>query len=128
MPNRKREYAPQEQIDFARKLRAGATDAEVLLWGRLRRRQLNGYRFRRQHPIGPYIADFACVSERLIIELDGGQHAEPHTADERRDLFLRQQGYRVMRFWNHEVSGDCFGVLQRVYEALTDPPPPQPAA
>jgi len=118
MPNRKREYAPQEQNDFARKLRAGATDAEVLLWGRLRRRQLNGYRFRRQHPIGPYIADFACVSERLIIELDGGQHSERKTRDDARDGELEAKGYRVLRLWNHDVLGDLDAVVDQIAAEL----------
>ena len=109
-------------------MRQHQTSAEGLLWYYLRKKQLGGYKFRRQQPVGPYIADFACLPQKRLIELDGGQQAEPHTGDEMRDLFLRQQGYRVLRFRNHEVFADCLNVLQRVYEALTDPPPPQPAA
>ena len=115
-------------LHHAQSMRHKQTHAEGLLWYYLRKKQLGGYKFRRQQPVGPYIADFACLPQKLLIELDGGQHGDPHTADEQRDLFLRQQGYRVLRFWNHEVFADCFAVLQRVYEALTVPPPPQPEA
>ena len=115
------------------------------MWHYLSRKQLAGYRFRRQQPIGPYIADFACLPEKLLIELDGGQHAERTASDNRRDRFLQEKGYRVLRFWNHEVFENCFGVLESIYAALPhhppleggskdgslsgrgSPPPPQPA-
>ena len=71
--------------------------------------------------------DFACLSRKLLIELDGGQHAERHACDEKRDAFLQEKGYRVLRFWNSEVFDNCLGVLERVYEALTSPPPHQPS-
>ena len=125
-PDIKRQYAPKT-LQHAQTLRQNQTNAEGLLWHYLRNKQLGGYKFRRQQPIGPYVADFACLPEKLLIELDGAQHAEPNAPDEQRDRFLRQQGYRVLRFWNHEVFADCFGVLERVYAALADPPPPQPA-
>ena len=122
----KRDYSPQT-LQKARTLRQARTDAEDLLWHFLRNRQLGGYKFRRQQPIGPCIADFACLSRKLLIELDGGQHAERHVYDEKRDNFLQEKGYRVLRFWNNEIFENCFGVLERVYEALTSPPPHQPS-
>ena len=125
-PDIKRQYAPKT-LQHAQTLRQNQTNAEGLLWYYLCNKQLGGYKFRRQQPIGPYIADFACLPEKLLIELDGGQHADPSAPDEQRDRFLRQQDYRVLRFWNHEVFADCFGVLERVYAALADPPPHQPA-
>ena len=125
-PEIKRQYTAKA-LQHAQVMRQSQTSAEGLLWYYLRNKQLGGYKFRRQQPIGPYIADFACLPEKLLIELDGGQHADPNAPDAQRDRFLRQQGYRVLRFWNHEVFADCFGVLERVYDALAGPPPLQPA-
>ena len=118
MAHREYEYAPREQIDFARTLRTNATDAETLLWSRLRRKQVGGHRFRRQHPVGGYVADFACVSERLLIELDGGQHAERKSHDENRTQKLEAMGYRVLRFWNDDVFRDLDGVVDRIAAEL----------
>ena len=108
----------REQVARSRELRRGQTEVEALLWRYLRRRQLNGFRFRRQHPIGPYIADFACLEPKLVIELDGSQHIEDAARDRRRDRFLRQQGYRVLRFTNDKVSADVDTVLEVILEAL----------
>ena len=125
-PEIKRQYT-SKALYHAQAMRQNQTNAEGLLWYYLQKKQLGGHKFRRQQPVGPYIADFACLPEKLLIELDGAQHADPNAPDKQRDQYLRQQGYRVLRFWNHDVFDDCFGVLERVYEALTDPPPPQPA-
>ena len=115
----------KKTLEQAKALRQRQTDAEGLLWHYLRKKQLGGYKFRRQQPIGPYIADFACMPEKLLVELDGGQHAERVAQDERRDAFLHSKGFRVLRVWNNEVFENCFGVLERVYEALPNPPPRQ---
>src|SRR5579862_3682078 len=89
----------------ARELRRDATDAERRLWSALRDRRLRGYRFRRQDPIGPFIADFACTREQVIVEADGGQHSDGKT-DNRRTAWLASQGWRVLRFWNNEILGN----------------------
>ena len=88
------------------------TDAERLLWSRLRRRY-QGAKFRRQLPLGPFIVDFACVRSKLVIEVDGGQHLDS-ADDEARDRWLAQSGYRVLRFWNHDVLTNLDGVLERI--------------
>jgi very-short-patch-repair endonuclease len=104
----------------ARRLRSEATATEVLLWKRLRTIELEGTHFRRQVPIGPYVVDFACMAARLVIELDGSQHnTDAHRAsDERRTRWLKSEGYRVIRFWNNELSSNMDGVLESVYAAL----------
>jgi len=95
--------ASQELRNRARQLRRKQTDVEAKLWLRLGDRQLCGAKFRRQHPIGPYIVDLWCPNRGLVVELDGGHHAEQTSADEERTRFLEAQGYRVVRFWDHEV-------------------------
>jgi very-short-patch-repair endonuclease len=107
----------------SRELRRNTTDAERALWRELRHDQL-GRRFRRQHPIPPYIADFACVEAKLIVEVDGGQHGESH--DQGRDQCLHKQGWRILRFWNNDVLNNRAGVLHIIAAALAerDPPPP----
>jgi len=112
--------APPLDRDRARALRAASTEAELKLWTQLRNRQLNGAKFRRQHPIPPNIADFFCLEARLIIELDGSQHGEEATdrADQRRTARLEERGYRVLRFWNEEVLDNLEGVLERIAECL----------
>jgi very-short-patch-repair endonuclease len=104
------------QTRRARELRHNMTDAERTLWRELRRTAL-GARFRRQAPVGQYIVDFACLEARLIVEVDGGQHAESRN-DERRDRCLASQGFRVLRFWNNDVLGNMRAVLEVIVEAL----------
>ena len=107
----------------ARQLRRNQTDAEQRLWAKLRDRQLRGSKFRRQHPVGPFVADFCCPQRKLVVELDGGQHAEEVAADHKRSRFLEEQGYRVLRFWNHDVLTNTNAVLERIAEVLSDPHP-----
>ncbi|HEX5128041.1 MAG TPA: endonuclease domain-containing protein [Rhodocyclaceae bacterium] len=102
----------------SRELRSTMTLAEKKLWAALRNRQLAGQRFRRQHPVGTYIADFACVEAGLIVEADGGQHADEVSYDERRTAFMEQHSFRVLRFWNNEIMENLEGVLLRIVEAL----------
>jgi very-short-patch-repair endonuclease len=90
------------QISRDRELRTAQTDAERKLWRHLRAGQANGHRFRRQQPIGPFLADFACLGARLIVEVDGGQHAE-NEHDRRRDHWFRSEGFTVLRYWNNDV-------------------------
>jgi BirA family biotin operon repressor/biotin-[acetyl-CoA-carboxylase] ligase len=103
--------------DNARDLRKHMTDAERRLWSHLRRKQL-GARFRRQAPIGRYIADFACFDPKLVIELDGGQHDEHRGYDAQRDAWLRAQGFTVLRFWNNDALRNTEGVLERIAQVL----------
>ena len=106
----------------ARQLRKNPTDAEKLLWQKLRYWQLGGLKFRRQLPIGPYIVDFACLEKRLIVEVDGGQHAEQSAYDNDRDAWLRNQNFVVLRFWNTEVMQNIDGVMQVIIEKLRSSP------
>ena len=102
------------------------TDAERRLWRELRAGGLNA-KWRRQQPMGNYIADFVCQQARLIVEVDGGQHCESE-ADERRTAWLESLGYRVLRFWNNEVLENIDGVLMRITQALTAAPSPTPTS
>lgn len=106
----------------ARALRTGMTLAEQRLWHAIRGKQLEGHRFRRQHPIGPYIADFACIEKLLSIELDGGQHQGQIEYDLERTKYLQSQGWRVMRFWNNEVFENLDGILSSIVDTLTASP------
>jgi very-short-patch-repair endonuclease len=107
--------------DYARHLRNSATEAERRLWQHLRRRQLNGFKFRRQRPIGRYVCDFICLEAAVIVELDGSQHISEAAYDERRDAFLRSNGFRVLRFWNDAVFEEPEAVVQTILEALNRP-------
>jgi very-short-patch-repair endonuclease len=104
----------------ARRLRKNETEAEQRLWKALHKLSLEGSHFRRQVPIGPYVADFACLSARLIIEVDGSQHGEPEglVKDAERTAWLKSQGYRVLRVWNNDVFSNLAAVLDSVYAEL----------
>jgi very-short-patch-repair endonuclease len=112
---------------LSRSLRANPTDAERKLWAHLRNRQLADTRFNRQVPIGPFIGDFVARTAKLIIELDGGQHAVRTAADNRRTEFLVSRGYRVLRFWNNDVLENMDGVLAVIEGALLNRPSPGPS-
>ncbi|MBL28339.1 MAG: DNA (cytosine-5-)-methyltransferase [Rhodospirillaceae bacterium] len=116
-------------VALARHLRKQSTDAERLLWRHLRRGQLEGFHFRRQVPLGPYVVDFLCRSLKLAIELDGGQHEE--SADRNRTAWLEARGYRVLRFWNNDLLANTAGVLEVIRTAALSmagrqPEPPVP--
>ena len=113
----------------ARELRQSSTDAENLIWRRLRNRQLSGFKFRRQHPVGPFFADFACLEANLIVEIDGGQHFDPEAAekDRRRTAALGSAGFEVMRFDNRQVLLEADAVLSSILMRLQgDRPHPNP--
>jgi very-short-patch-repair endonuclease len=112
---------------LAKDLRKRSTDAERFLWSRLRAGRFEGMKFRRQHPIGQYIVDFVCLERKLIIELDGGQHALPDAVwkDSERDAWLEKEGYAVVRFWDNEVLTNGNGVLEAIRERLHTTPSPQ---
>jgi very-short-patch-repair endonuclease len=106
--------------DTARRLRKNATYAEIKLWRHLRQVPMLGSHFRRQVPIGAYVADFACMASKLLIEVDGGQHNEDENAkrDEARTRLLEAEGYRVIRFWNNDIINNIDGVMQTIYAAV----------
>jgi len=111
----------QKRTERARSLRRALTTAESTLWTRIRARQLGGFKFARQEPIDHYYVDFVCRERRLIVELDGGQHAES-LEDRQRDSRLRALGYRVIRIWNNDVIENLDGVLQRLLSELEKSP------
>ncbi|CAA7619373.1 endonuclease domain-containing protein [Magnetospirillum sp. UT-4] len=123
-------WKPHSATERARQLRQeNATEAEKALWRRLQAKQLNGSKWRRQHPIGPYFADFVCHEYGLIVELDGGQHGLPdHQAhDRRRADYLESLGFKILRYWNNEVLENIEGVLETLAQALAGrPSPPTP--
>jgi very-short-patch-repair endonuclease len=112
----------------ARELRQQMTPAEKVLWDRLRSRRLGGFKFRRQHPIGPYIADFYCAAPRLVVEVDGSVHARQAEEDEQRSQRMAEYGYRVLRVSNQEVETDLESVISRILAAChagAESPPPE---
>lgn len=114
--------------DLARTLRKNQTDAERLMWSRLRNRQMLGCKFRRQQMMGNYIVDFLCMEPKIIIELDGGQHVQQQVYDDQRSQYLGRLGYTVHRFWNHEVLVETEAVLEAIRLAIIDlSPSPQPS-
>jgi very-short-patch-repair endonuclease len=114
-----------ERNPRAKKLRARATDAERHLWSRLRGRQLDGYKFRRQHPVGRYIVDFLCVEAALAVEVDGGQHQRREDVDLARTRFLQARGLEVIRFWNHDALKHTDEVLEVIRSRLQPIPRPR---
>lgn len=112
----------------AKQLRKNSTDAERLLWRVLRSRQLAGYKFRRQQPMGGFIVYFVCLEKRLVVEVDGGQHNEPLQAahDSERSAWLEQQGFRVLRFWDHEVLKQIEDVKDAIWRGLVSSNAPSP--
>ncbi len=114
-------YSPQELIEYARALRKESTSPEIKLWSILRNRQMNGLKFRRQHPVEKYIADFYCDELRLIIELDGESHftTEGKVSDAVRSKFLQEKGYKIIRFSNEEIGESLEAVIQSIY-AITE--------
>ncbi len=120
MPEPRSIHSTPRTKTFARRLRRASTEAEKTLWGILRDRRFVDHKFRRQVPIGPYIVDFVCFEARLIVELDGSQHAE-NARDRLRDDWLARDGYRVLRLWNNDLTDNRDGVLTAVWHALEEP-------
>jgi very-short-patch-repair endonuclease len=108
-----------------RNLRRGMTRAERYLWRYLRERQINGARFRRQHPFKNYVLDFVCIEQMLVIEVDGGHHMANAAADQSRTRDLENAGFQVLRFWNNEVMRDIEGVVSVIAQTLQSPSPPR---
>jgi very-short-patch-repair endonuclease len=106
-----------KKILFAKELRKVATDAEFRIWYFLRDRRLGGFKFRRQFVVGPYIVDFCCFDKKLIVELDGSQHMDSET-DKGRTTYLAEKGFKVMRFWNHDVLKETATVCERILHRL----------
>ena len=115
-------HDPTLPRDTARTLRTNATEAEQKLWSHLRKKQLDGFQFRRQYSIGPYFADLFCLEAKLVIEVDGSQHADREAQDERRSALMHTKGYRVLRFWNFEVMSNVESVVERIAEVLRKTP------
>jgi very-short-patch-repair endonuclease len=124
--NKQTQYKTDPEL--AQNLRKRSTDAEKLIWKHLRNRSLEGVKFRRQQPFGPYIVDFLSVEKKLVVELDGGQHADANCGDAERDAYIKGEGYEVLRFWNNDVLQNTEGVLETIRLELIKPAPsPQPS-
>ncbi len=114
-----------DQRDFAKALRQNMTDAEQLLWRHLRAHRLDGQKFRRQQPVGPYVVDFVHFGARVIVEADGGQHNDS-ADDQARDAWLAEQGFKVLRFWNDQILQGTDSVLEVIWAAVADGNPLSP--
>ena len=118
---------PTDTLDKARRLRQTMTDAEQALWYYLRAGRFGGFKFRRQHPVPPYVLDFVCLAQLLVVELDGSQHSPD--VDAKRNRFIERAGFRLLRFWNNDVLIQTEVVLAQIWSALLDrtlSPPPLP--
>ncbi|RDI41697.1 endonuclease domain-containing protein [Aquicella lusitana] len=104
--------------EYQKKLRKNLTEAEIYLWTHLRNRRFHGFKFRRQQILRGFIVDFVCFEKKLIIELDGGQHSEQEKYDRKRTNLLEEEGFHVLRFWNHEVMRNREDVLETIYQIL----------
>ena len=135
LPSRLREGSGEGLLDKgykrptarSRELRLNATDAERKLWQQISARRLAGVRFNRQFPIGPFICDFVSRTAKLVIEVDGGQHAVDVAKDEARTAYLEARSYRVIRFWNNDVLDRIEGVVSEIERVLADMPSPNPS-
>ena len=115
-------------LSNAKNLRSQQTDAEQRLWHQLRAHRFMGLKFKRQKPVGRYIVDFVCIKYQLIIEVDGGQHIDQMEYDDERTAWLESEGFRVLRFWNHEVLQEMDGVLEQIRQAVVEIATPSPPA
>lgn len=113
-------------VTIAQNLRKRSTDAENLLWRHLRRKQIAGVKFRRQQPIDNYVVDFVCFEKRIVIEVDGGQHAINRFKDIEREKYLIENGFIILRFWNNEVLQNAEGVLEVIRKKCVNHPPLAP--
>ena len=112
---------------IARILRKNSTAAERWLWDQLRNRNLAGWKFRRQHRIGPYVADFVCIEKNLVVEVDGGQHATNVEEDKNRSDYFGKKGFRILRFWNDQVLREREAILELIFSHLNEAPSPRPS-
>ena len=117
----------QQRHTFAKQMRSAPTPWEHQLWQQLRAKRFSGIKFKRQQPIGPYIVDFVALSQKLIVELDGGQHDSQREYDATRDTFLTLNGFTVVRIWNNEWAGNRAGVLEQIWLLLNPHPLPNPS-
>ena len=113
--------------ETAKELRRSMTDAERILWQRLKAKQLNGLKFRRQEQIGHFIVDFICFERGVVVEADGGQHALEKEKDEERTQWLNSQGFTVLRFWNNDILTNTEGVMEAIRSACMEAPSPRPS-